>query len=104
MGLINGFFGGGGGMICVPILQKIAFLNQKQSHASAIFVILPLSIVSSAVYFFNGFVDFFPLLSVSVGVVVGGIVGAILLKQLSSKTLQVIFVVIMLVAGVRLII
>ena len=91
-------------MVCVPILQKCALLNQKQSHASAIFVIFPLSIVSSIVYFYNGYVEFLPLLSVGIGVVAGGFLGAILLKKLSSKTLQLIFVLIMLVAGVRLVI
>ena len=91
-------------MICVPTLQKVAYLNQKQSHASAIFVIFPLSIISSAVYLYNGYVEFLPLLTVGIGVVVGGVIGALLLKNLSSKTLQIVFVLIMLVAGVRLII
>lgn len=104
IGLVNGFFGGGGGMICVPALQKACFLNQKQSHATAILVILPLSIMSAVVYSFNGYVELFPLLSVGGGVVLGGIFGALLLKKISSKILQIIFVLLMLGAGVRLII
>lgn len=104
IGVVNGFFGGGGGMICVPVLQKACYLSQKQSHASAIFVILPLSIVSGFVYFFNGYIEFYPLISVGGGVVLGGIFGALLLKNLSSKTLQTIFVLLMFGAGVRLII
>lgn len=104
IGLINGFFGGGGGMICVPTIQRLAFLNKKQSHASAIFVIFPISIVSSFVYLYNGYVEVFTLVTVGIGVVTGGIIGAIMLKKLSSKTLQIIFVFVMLLAGVRMIV
>ena len=104
IGLINGFFGGGGGMVCVPALEKFALLSQKQSHASAIFVILPLSVVSGLVYFANGFVPIDLLFTVGTGVVVGGIIGALLLKKLTSKIIQFVFVLVMFVAGVRLII
>lgn len=104
IGLINGFLGGGGGMICVPILQKVLALSDKESHASAIFVILPLSIVSSIVYFINGYVEPLPLLYVSIGVTLGGIIGAVLLKVLPSKVVRIIFALLMFIGGIKLII
>ena len=42
IGFLNGVFGGGGGMIAVPLLQNVLKLDTKTSHASAIFIILPL--------------------------------------------------------------
>ena len=103
IGLLNGFFGGGGGMICVPILQKVLSLDAKQSHATAIAVIFPLSLISAFIYVINGYIKSFPLLTIGLGVVAGGITGAFALKFLPPKIIRLIFAVIMFVGGIRLI-
>ena len=46
IGFVNGFWGGGGGMICVPTLSMILGLEEKESHATTILIMLPLSIAS----------------------------------------------------------
>ncbi len=102
IGFINGFFGGGGGMVAVPLLEKALKLDNKRSHATAIAVILPISVVSSIVYALETRIDWINLLYVTIGVVAGGIVGAFLLKKLSGKVVRIIFVIIMLAAGIRM--
>lgn len=102
IGFINGFFGGGGGMVAVPLLEKALKLDNKRSHATAIAVILPISVVSSIVYALETRIDWINLLYVIIGVVAGGIVGAFLLKKLSGKVVRIIFVIIMLAAGIRM--
>lgn len=104
VGFLNGFFGGGGGMICVPTLEKGLGLDNKRAHATAIAVIFPLSLISCAVYIFKGSIQSLPLLTVGLGVLVGGIAGSFALKFIPSKTLRIIFAFIMLVGGIRLII
>lgn len=104
IGFINGFFGGGGGMICVPILEKALNLPTKKAHATALAVIFPLSFISSAVYVFNGSVKSMPFVIVMSGVIFGGVLGAFLLKFLPAKIVQAIFSILMIGAGVRLII
>ena len=104
VGFLNGFFCGGGGMICVPTLEKGLGLDNKRAHATAIAVIFPLSLVSCAIYIFKGAIQSLPLLTVGLGVLAGGIAGSFALKFIPSKTLRIIFAVIMLVGGVRLII
>ena len=104
IGFLNGFFGGGGGMVCVPILQKVLKLDAKESHATAILVIFPLSLISSFIYVINGHVESLSLLTVGLGVVLGGIFGAMALKFLPSKAIRIIFAIIMFVGGVKLII
>ena len=47
VGFICGFFGGGGGLVCVPVLERVYKLPTKQAHATAIMVIFPLSVISS---------------------------------------------------------
>ncbi len=104
IGLLNGFFGGGGGMVCVPTLEKGLGIESKKAHATAIAVILPLSIVSSAIYIFRGQIASLPLLTVGLGVIFGGIAGSICLKFIPAKTLKIIFAILMFAGGIRLLI
>lgn len=102
IGFVNGFFGGGGGMICVPLLQKVLHLSEKYSHATAIVIIFPISFVSALIYTFTGHLEFVPFLSVGVGVVLGGILGSFALKFMPEKAVRIVFVLIMLAGGIRL--
>ena len=102
IGFINGFFGGGGGMISVPLLEKVLKIDNKKSHATAMAVIFPLSIVSAIVYGLNTQIDWLNLLYVTIGVSLGGILGAFLLNKLNNKVIRIIFVLVMLSAGIRM--
>ena len=101
VGFINGFFGGGGGMVCVPMLEKVLGISNKKAHATAIAVIVPLSLVSSIVYIVKTTVDWMMVLWVSTGVCVGGILGAVLLKKINAKWLRFLFAIIMILAGIK---
>lgn len=103
IGFLNGFFGGGGGMVCVPVLNKIAGLSEKHSHATAIAIIFPLSLISAFIYVINGYIKSLPLITVTIGSLAGGIIGAFALKILPPKWVRIIFAVIMLVGGIKLI-
>lgn len=104
VGFINGFFGGGGGMIVLPVLTMLFNFEQKNAHATAIAIILPITVASAVSYLIaNGFGVFdFNLLSASVGVTIGGVVGALLLKKINNKSLVKIFAVVMFIAGAKL--
>ena len=104
IGFLNGFFGGGGGMVAVPLFTSFIKLENKKAHATAIATILPLSIVSGIIYLTKG-IEFTPVfLYVGAGVVAGGIIGALLLKKLSNKILPLIFYSLMVGAGVCMVI
>ncbi len=98
-GLINGLFGGGGGMIVVPMLSNLLKYQSKKAHATAILIILPLSIVSGIIYFVFGSFDVGAGIPVIIGAVIGGGIGALLLSKLSSKWIVYIFCVLMAIAG-----
>lgn len=104
VGVCNGFFGGGGGLIAVPVLAILLKMEEKFAHATAILVILPLSVFSAVVYLISNPLNWLEVLWVGIGVIYGGIIGALLLKKLSNKALTIIFAVIMLIAGVRMVI
>ena len=104
IGIINGFFGGGGGMIVVPLLNKMFGLEQKKAQATALFVILPISLVSTIVYMCFNSVDFKSGWPVIGGIVAGGIIGAKLLNKLNNKVVKYIFIFFMLLGGVGMLI
>lgn len=100
IGVINGFFGGGGGMIVVPLLNKMFKMEQKKAQATALFVILPISLVSTIVYLVNNSIDFGQGWPVIVGIVLGGIIGAKLLNKLNNKAIKGIFIFFMFAGGI----
>lgn len=100
IGFVNGFLGSGGGMIAVPILEKLKKFSNKEAHATAIAVILPLSLVSAVIYSFNFELDWVIIGILSGAVTLGGIFGSIFLKKFSGKVIRIIFAVLMFVAGV----
>ena len=53
VGIVNALFGAGGGMIAVPLLTKNG-LSQKEAQATAVSVILPLTVITSVIYYFQG--------------------------------------------------
>ena len=102
-GFVNGLFGGGGGMRIVPLLLFVLGYSAKSAHATAILIILPLSLLSGLFYVFFGALNWNIGLPVSIGVTVGGIVGAFLLSKLSSKWIILIFSIVMIIAGGKMI-
>ncbi|MBE7061380.1 MAG: sulfite exporter TauE/SafE family protein [Clostridiales bacterium] len=101
-GLVNGLFGGGGGMIVVPMLIKLLNCPPKKAHATALLIILPLSITSGIIYAVFGNLNLRVGIPVGIGVVLGGVIGAFLLSKLSTKWVIIIFSVVMAGAGVKM--
>ena len=103
IGIVNGLFGAGGGMLAVPVLSFVAKLDERHAHATAIAVILPLCAVSSVVYALGGGADWGVFIPTIIGVTIGGIISAVLLKKISNDYLPFIFYTLMLFAGLKMI-
>lgn len=102
IGFINGFFGGGGGMVVVPVLEKVFVFTRKKSHATSIALILPITLASAIVYLIGAKIDWLILGICTLGVCIGGASGAILLKNVQSRFIGYMFCAVMLIAGIRL--
>lgn len=100
-GLINGLLGTGGGILLVTA-TKIMGVKPKIAHATALTVILPLSVVSIIMYLKNGHLEVLPAVLVGAGGTVGGVLGAKLLKKTPDKWLKVFFGVTTLLLGVMM--
>ena len=101
-GLVNGLFGGGGGMIVVPSLRYLLKYRTANAHATAIAIILPVSVLSGVFYTAFGNFDSAPVLFTALGAIGGGVIGAFLLKKLSSLPITVVFSLVMAAAGVKM--
>jgi len=101
-GLCNGLFGAGGGMIAVYSMIHLLKMESHEAHATAIAVILPLTIISGFVYFRGGFIDWHMALKVGTAGIVGGATGAWLLGRIPPYRLRKIFGVFIIVAGLRM--
>ena len=103
IGLVNGAFGGGGGMLAVPALTKLG-LQDKQAHATAILVILPVCLLSLLPYLFGGFLQAELAIPTALGVLAGGGLGAKLLFGLPTRRVGQLFALLQALAGIFLII
>ncbi len=100
-GLVNGFFGGGGGMALVPMLAGKCGLDQRKAFATSVAVIAPLCALSAGIYWYRGNMDVQLALPYLAGGLIGGLVGGKVYRQMSMKLLRRAFALLILYGGVR---
>lgn len=98
-GFINGLLGTGGGTILV-VVSEIFGVKPKTAHATALSVILPMSLLSIYLYFKSGSLDLWAAAVTGAAGAAGGFTGAKLLKKTPDKWLKILFGVTTAVLGV----
>ncbi len=98
-GAANGLFGGGGGMVFLPILSRAGTLSQRKLYATCVGVIFPVCLVSAAVYLFRGGVSFTAALPYLTGGLVGGWIGGKLYGKVPTQWLKWLFAAFLFYAG-----
>lgn len=101
-GAANGLFGAGGGTIAVPGMAILLGMDEHKAHATAISIILPLTVVSAAYYVLNGCVNWSITYGIVLGGLVGGYAGAKLLDIVPANILRKIFGIFMVLAALRM--
>lgn len=102
-GLINGLFGSGGGTIVVPALVFLLGIDDHKAHATAISIILPLSAISTVVYFINKSINLKIAFLVTIGGIIGSIIGAKNLNKIPVHILRKIFGSVIIYTAIRMI-
>ena len=100
-GLINGLFGGGGGMVLLPLLTKWSRLEARAAFATCVAVIFPMCCVSTVVYLWEVRPALELVLPYLAGGVAGGLTGGLSFERVPVRLLKVIFGLFLLYAGVR---
>ena len=100
-GLVNGLFGGGGGMVLLPLLRGWCALETHSAMATCVGIIAPVCAVSAALYLRQGTVE----LSLAWPYLLGGFLGGILagktLARVNPAVLRKLFGLVLLWGGVR---
>lgn len=102
-GMVNGLFGSGGGTLVVPALVFLLEIPDYKAHATAISIILPLSIISTLIYFRNNAIRFDIALMVVLGGVLGAFIGAKILKKVPTPILRKVFGSVIIITALRMI-
>lgn len=100
-GLANGLFGGGGGMVFLPILSRWGSLSQRKLYATCVGVIFPVCLMSAAVYLLRGEFSLPAALPYLAGGLAGGWIGGKLYGRVSTTWLKWLFAGFLLYAGVK---
>ena len=100
-GAVNGLFGGGGGMVLVPLLQRWCGLEERRAFATCVAVILPFCVVSAAVYLLRMPFNLTQALPYLLGGLAGGFVGGRLFPRVPAPWLRYLFAAFLVYGGVR---
>lgn len=100
-GLANGLFGGGGGMVFLPLMSRDKALDRRQLFATCVGVIFPVCAVSAAVYFLRAELSLWEALPYLLGGLAGGWLGGRLYGRVSTKLLKWVFAGFLFYAGVK---
>ena len=100
-GLVNGLFGGGGGMVMAPLLTGWCGLEQKRALATCVAVIFPMCAVSAALWYWRAELSLLTALPYLLGGFAGGLVGGKLFKKVPNLWLRRIFALFLLYGGWR---
>lgn len=99
-GLANGLFGGGGGMVFIPVMDR-GGLSPRKLYATCVAVIFPVCAVSAAVYLMRAEASLSTALPYLAGGLVGGFLGGKLYGKVSTKWFQWLFAAFLFYGGVK---
>ncbi len=103
-GVINGFFGAGGGLLLVPMITMVAKDDSKKAHATTLVCVMFMCLASSIIYFVKKQLDYKLILVCAIGSLIGSLIGTKLLKNLKNNVIDLVFSIVLIVAGVSMII
>lgn len=100
-GLLSGAFGVGGGLVIVPLLVAFAGFDQRRASATSLLAILPTAASGTITYIVHGEIDWsaFPLLTI--GAVLGALIGTWLLPRLPIIVLRWAFIALIVGVAIR---
>lgn len=108
-GVVNGLLGAGGGVIMLYVIKAVLSRRAgegdvgKDTFATVVAVMLPVSLISAISYGAAGNVDMTEMQILTLPAIVGGIIGAYLTDKLPTRVIRGIFAVLVIVSGVRMI-
>ncbi len=102
IGVINGLFGGGGGLLGILLLKFVLKTDDKVAHSTTIPAMGIISLPTLISYCTSISFNIFVVLIVAVGSVIGSIIGSFVLKKISPKLLNILLIIVLLFSGIKM--
>ncbi len=103
-GLINGFFGTGGGLIILPALTKIQKIDEYKARGTTLSIILVATLITTIIYAKQNYIDINLSLKAALGGAIGGILGAKIMKKIPQTALSITFDIFLIYVAIKMII
>ncbi len=100
-GFVNGLFGGGGGLVFIPLVTRLTDIETKKAFSTCVAVILPITIASVVVYISNKGVSALPAIEYMIGATIGGLLAGKLFVKVPTKFLKRALALFIIYGGVR---
>ena len=100
-GLVNGLFGGGGGSVLLPLLNRWGTLAPRAAFATCLAAIYPMCCVSAVVYLFQVRPALETVLPYLAGGLAGGVAGGLTFQKVPVRLLKALFGAFLVYGGVR---
>lgn len=101
-GIMCGLFASGGGLILVPAFIYLLKIEDKIARGTAVFCILLMVITTSIFYYKENYINWETGILCAIGGIVGGIIGAKLLKKIPTKYIRIIFTIFLLYVSFKM--
>lgn len=102
-GLLSGLFASGGGLLLVPAFVYVFKTTEKEARAMSVFCILPMVLASLFFYNKSQYIDWKLGILCGIGGIIGGILGATIMKKVKDKYLILIFIAFLIYAAISII-
>ena len=102
-GFLSGMFGVGGGIVMVPLIIWVLGHDRHTAHATSLAAIFLIAGSGVIAYGSAGSMDPPIGLALGVGGVAGGVLGATLMHRMSPRGLQLVFALLLVGAGLRMV-
>ena len=102
-GILGGGLGVGGGIILVPLFVAVG-LGRHQAHATSLAAIVFIAAAGAVTFGASGEIALTTGVIIGIGGVVGSVIGASVMNRVSPRALTIVFGVVLLVAGIRMIV
>lgn len=91
-GVICGLFGTGGGMVLVPAFIYMLNIEPKKARGTSLCCMLVMVITTSIFYYKSHYIDWNMGVLCAIGGIVGGYLGAKVLKKFPDYILKIVFI------------
>lgn len=103
-GVVSGMLGVGGGTLMVPGMVLLLGMTQHVAEGTSLLVIIPTAVMGAATHWRHGYVLLLTAALLGFGGIFGALLGSRIALSVPSHTLRIIFVVYLLVMGVRMVV